>query len=182
MTLPNGNQGHTQKRWIAYAMVLFATTLYGIVVAGFVNTSFSTLERRFNFSSTVIGVISGSSYVGLLLVGLPVSILAEERGAPKLRFLAGGLIFIGLGSLLYGLPHFIISPVVRQVGPKIDNICADQLNASASQSEETAFPFEVLFILGNTLHGIGAAPFYPVGYTYLSESILTFFSIRTCHN
>ena len=168
MDSSNATRTFFTKRWIAYGLILFTTAVYGIVVTGFVNTSFGTLERRFGFASTTIGIISGSSYFGNLVCSLPISLVAQEKGAPKLRLLSLGLVFIGLGSAFYSLPHYIASPVERPIGPIEENVC--QSKHSETSTEPNTFPYEAFFIVGNFLHGVGSAPFYPVGYTYLSES------------
>jgi organic anion transporter 4A len=154
------------KRWIAYALVIFSTVLNGIVATGFVNTSFGTLERRFGFSSTTLGVISGVAYLGTLAFTLPFSLMAQEKGAPKLRLIAIGLFFIGLGSVFYSLPHFIAGPVERLSHPTEENLCQSN---QQSASLQVSFPYEAFFIVGNLFLGIGSAPFFPVGYTYLRE-------------
>jgi hypothetical protein len=45
----------------------------GMVVNGFVNAVISTLERRFDLTSTMTGVIAGSYDIGSMLTVIPIT-------------------------------------------------------------------------------------------------------------
>ena len=157
-----------QRRWLKYGIIFFGTILYGAVVTGLVNTSFASLENKFGFSSKTTGIISGASRAGLLLFGLPVAIMAQEKGVLRMRLIAAGLACIGLGSFLYGLPHFLVEPIEPR-----ESLENDACNSSPKCKPDIShpFPYEALFILGNFLHGVGTAPFLPLGYSIMSEII-----------
>ena len=47
-----------------------------MVTTGFVNSSLTTIEHKFNLSSTILGLIAGSANLGALITILPISFLA----------------------------------------------------------------------------------------------------------
>ena len=140
---------------------------------GFVNASLSTLERRFGHSSTTTGTISGASNLGSLLTVIPMSYFGGRRGINKLRFFSLNLFIVGLGSTLFALPHFLSNPVARKLtipSAEESGVCIDDISKFAkddiARSEDTT-DYTPFFVIGNLLHGAGAACFYPVGAIFL---------------
>jgi len=89
---------------------------------------------------------------------------------------------MGVGSLICALPHFIIAPydpwgatglnesdvgqcTHRAAGANISIAGCDNLDASLLN------PYFLIFVLGQTLHGIGATPLFSIGTAYLDENV-----------
>jgi organic anion transporter 4A len=57
----------------------------GMVVNGFVNAVISTLERRFDLTSTMTGVIAGSYDIGSMLTVIPITYFGGMVRKPFLK-------------------------------------------------------------------------------------------------
>lgn len=77
-----------------------------MVVNGFVNVVITTIERRFGLRSSQTGLVAGGYDMASFLCLVPVTYLGGRRGASKPRWLGFGVVIMGLGSLLFALPHF----------------------------------------------------------------------------
>ena len=147
----------------------------GMVVNGFVNAVISSLERRFDLSSTMTGVIAGSYDIGSLLTVIPITHFGGLAGASKPKYISTGLIFMGLGSFLFCLPHFIAGPYLSPDNPVLNisdpnsanlDLClaSDSSSGVENNLQETLDAsqrlsvYKYFFIFGQILHGIGAAP------------------------
>ncbi|CAH6791992.1 Slco4c1 [Phodopus roborovskii] len=76
----------------------------GIVVNGLVNISISTIEKRYEMKSSLTGLISSSYDISFCVLSLFVSFFGERGHKP--RWLAFASFMIGLGALVFALPHF----------------------------------------------------------------------------
>ena len=83
------------------------------------------------------------------------------------RYIAAGLIVLGLGSFLFSLPHFLSDPLDGDV--KNDIITTTCLinngtdNPMIQQTSKAVSNYFLVFIFGQILHGIGAAPILSLG-------------------
>ncbi|XP_050768816.1 solute carrier organic anion transporter family member 4C1-like [Gymnogyps californianus] len=76
----------------------------GIVVNGLINISISTIEKRYELNSSLTGLISASYDIAFCILSLFVSFFGERGHKP--RWLAFSAFMLGLGSLVFSLPHF----------------------------------------------------------------------------
>ena len=88
-----------------------AAFMQGLCINGLVNVVITSIERRFGLQSTQSGLIASSYDLGSLLVMVPVSYLGGRAGASKPRWIAAGLVVMGLGSLAWTLPHWATPPL-----------------------------------------------------------------------
>ena len=113
--------------------------------------------------------------------------LLGRRGASKPRWIGFGLLCLGLGSLVYTIPH-LATPVYRVTsesrGAGNSSLCGEaELSHSRQQDscqaggqegaerEASLSSYRYVFILGQLLHGAGAAPLITLGITFLEESV-----------
>lgn len=66
--------------------------------------SISTIEKRFDLNSSLTGLISASYDISFCVLCLFISFYGERGHKP--RWLALASFLIGLGSLVFSLPHF----------------------------------------------------------------------------
>jgi organic anion transporter 4A len=82
----------------------------GMVVNGFVNVVITTIERRFGLRSSQSGLVAGGYDIASFACLIPVTYLGGRPGASKPRWLGWGVLLMGIGSLVFTLPHFAVGP------------------------------------------------------------------------
>lgn len=94
-------------RTAGWVLVFFSTAAFiqGMVISGFVNVALPTLERRFKLRSVEAGLIVSMYNVGSLLLMIPVTFWCGNMHKPKM--MAIGTAFMGVGSLVFTVPHFV---------------------------------------------------------------------------
>ena len=153
-----------------------AAMVQGLCINGLVNVVITSIERRFGLKSTQSGIIASSYDIGSLIAMIPVSFLGGRLGASKPRWISVGLLLMGLGSLVWTLPHFTTPQYKvtgREAGEAGGGLCGGQ---QAERCDEDASPsslplYRLVFVLGQLLHGVGAAPLITLGTTFLDESV-----------
>ena len=90
------------------------------------------------------------------------------------RYIAAGLIILGTGSFIFSLPHFLSPklppPSASYIGGDADamdkNLCNNEskhTNESENELHASLAYHRCWFILGQILHGVGAAPILTLG-------------------
>ncbi|XP_037667899.1 solute carrier organic anion transporter family member 4A1 isoform X2 [Choloepus didactylus] len=145
-----------------------ASFLQGMTVNGLVNTVITSVERRFDLHSYQSGLIASSYDIAACLCLTFVSYFGGSGHKP--RWLGCGVLLMGVGSLVFAVPHFAAGhhdvAVPQDTGTCRGNrstICADSASGLAS--------YQLVFMLGQFLHGFGATPLYTLGVTYLDENV-----------
>uniref|UniRef100_A0A3Q0T7K0 Solute carrier organic anion transporter family member n=1 Tax=Amphilophus citrinellus TaxID=61819 RepID=A0A3Q0T7K0_AMPCI len=162
------------------AFVFFAKAFGG----GYMKSSITQIERRFDIPSSLIGVIDGSFEMGNLLVIAFVSYFGAKLHRPRL--IGIGCVIMAAGSFLVAMPHFFQGPYKYEtsVSHKADVNSTESImpclsNHSVTESsvphplaacEKTAgSPMWIYVFLGNMLRGIGETPIMPLGISYLDD-------------
>ncbi|KAM6109629.1 LOW QUALITY PROTEIN: solute carrier organic anion transporter family member 4C1-like [Phoenicopterus ruber ruber] len=144
----------------------------GIVVNGLINISISTIEKRYELNSSLTGLISASYDIAFCVLSLFVSFFGERGHKP--RWLAFSAFMLGLGSLIFSLPHF--SSGKYHYGAKLEDTCqisgTSSANFTCSASTKSSLPnYLYVFILGQLLLGIGGTPLYTLGTAFIDDSV-----------
>ncbi|XP_010614109.1 solute carrier organic anion transporter family member 1C1 isoform X3 [Fukomys damarensis] len=165
------------------SFVYFAKAL----AEGYLKSTITQIERRFDIPSSLVGVIDGSFEIGNLLVITFVSYFGAKLHRPKI--IGAGCLIMGVGTLLIAMPQFFMeqykyekylpfsnstlsfSPcllepssqlpisVMEKSQPQISDECA--VDASSSMW--------IYVFLGNLLRGLGETPIQPLGIAYLDD-------------
>ncbi|XP_040498138.1 solute carrier organic anion transporter family member 1C1 isoform X2 [Ursus maritimus] len=167
----------------ALSFVYFAKAL----AEGYLKSTITQIERRFDIPSSLVGVIDGSFEIGNLLVITFVSYFGAKLHRPKI--IGTGCLIMGVGTLLIAMPQFFmqqyryekyspfsnstlsLSPcslesdnqLPRSVIEKSQSKRNDECEMDASSS------MWVYVFLGNLLRGIGETPIQPLGIAYLDD-------------
>ncbi|XP_051875899.1 solute carrier organic anion transporter family member 4C1-like isoform X2 [Pristis pectinata] len=144
----------------------------GALVNGLVNVNISTIEKRYNLTSFFTGLISVGYDISFTTLSLVISYYGQKGHKP--RWLAFSAFMLGLGSLVYSLPHF--SSGLYNYGSEMRDICVPSNGNSTTQACNTSTAakdtsFFLLFFLGQLLHGVGGTPLYTLGTAYLDDSV-----------
>ncbi|XP_078576841.1 uncharacterized protein LOC144862330 [Branchiostoma floridae x Branchiostoma japonicum] len=151
-------------------------SLFGFVqsmlVNGYVNSSITSIEKRFQLSSYNAGIVAACYDIAYVVLALVVSYHAGQ-GNSKPKWLAFGSFALGTGAMLFSIPHFASGPYVY--GSGTTDMCDVTGNATSgtdcTAEGSTLSYFLGVFILAQLLHGLGATPLYTVGPAYLDENV-----------
>lgn len=159
--------------------------LQGLIVNGLINVSISTIERRFGLRSRQMGLVASGYDLASFACLVPVTYYGGRRGASKPRFIAIGLIVMGMGSLVFLLPNFLVGNYRATIAEA--NVCettglpfnsnssqsmtACELNAMGEGQSENLTWTVWLFLAAQLLHGAGASPLFTLGVTYIDENV-----------
>ncbi|XP_035875165.1 solute carrier organic anion transporter family member 1B3-like isoform X2 [Phyllostomus discolor] len=166
----------------ALSLSFIAKAMGGIIM----KSSITQIERRFDLSSSVVGIIDGSFEIGNLLVILFVSYFGSKLHRP--RIIGIGCLIMGIGSIVTALPHFFmghyrysketyINPSENSTS-SLSTCLANQsvlLNKTSPEIEKKGLGKEsetyvwLLVLMGNLLRGIGETPIQPLGIAYLDD-------------
>ncbi|CAG0890478.1 unnamed protein product [Darwinula stevensoni] len=176
----------------------------GMAVNGLVNVVISTLERRFQLSSKESGLIASFYDIGYFFCAIPITYYGGTKyqyyackklhcyhqfflgrpGASKPRYLALGILLLGLGSLIWTLPHFLTeqytgngeeSDVRFGCIPLQPSVCLrkEDINGTMALThmgrDDRLANFRFVFFFAQFMIGCGATPLYTLGVTFLDE-------------
>jgi len=124
-------------RWFL-VFVCMGTFIESMVVNGLLGVNISTIERRFALSSSQTAWIAASYEIS----GVPVLLIIGYLGLALHRpvWIGGGLVTLGIGFVIYSIPHFA-APLYRyaDTGESI-NLCAKTAwngsNSAGSSNDE----------------------------------------------
>ncbi|XP_076578512.1 solute carrier organic anion transporter family member 1C1 [Chaetodon auriga] len=169
---------------VALSFACFSKALTGT----YMKSSITQIERRFDLSSTHIGLIDGSFEMGNLLFLAVVSHFGAKLHRPRL--IAVGCFLMAVGAFLTGLTHFFMGrykydTVIQVVQNDSMNIaaCVDSLKTedipeiqiepsledNRACVRESGSNMWIYVFLGNALRGIGETPVTPLGISYIDD-------------
>uniref|UniRef100_A0A8C5R4J5 Solute carrier organic anion transporter family member n=1 Tax=Leptobrachium leishanense TaxID=445787 RepID=A0A8C5R4J5_9ANUR len=150
-----------------------ASFLQGMVVNGFINTVITSIERRFDLHSYQSGLIASSYDIAACMCLTFVSYFGGNGHKP--RWLGWGVLVMGIGSLVFALPHFTSTEYEVDLSEDTGGCPSNQTQQFAESTSSLSY-YRYIFMLGQFLHGIGATPLYTLGVTYLDENVKSSYS------
>ncbi|XP_040201388.1 solute carrier organic anion transporter family member 1B3-like [Rana temporaria] len=161
----------------ALSFTYFAKAFSG----SYMKSSITQIERRFDLSSSTVGMVDGSFEIGNLLVIPIVSYFGAKLHRP--RIIAAGCLLMSLGSFLTVMPHFFIglykyesarahpASSLSNITGSVSPCMANQMPLSPPDMDcgkETNYMW-VYILIGNMLRGIGETPITPLGISYIDD-------------
>ncbi|XP_018424986.1 PREDICTED: solute carrier organic anion transporter family member 4C1 [Nanorana parkeri] len=155
-------------------MYSLLAVLQGTAVNGLVNVVISTIEKRYDLNSSLTGLVSASYDISFCVLSLFVSFYGQRGHKP--RWLAFSAFMIGLGSIVFSLPHFTTSRY--QYGNRHNDFCETSGNNSTGldctgKKGSSLSNYLYVFILGQLLMGVGGTPLYTLGTAFFDDSLPT---------
>ncbi|CAK8679887.1 solute carrier organic anion transporter family member 4A1-like [Clavelina lepadiformis] len=150
----------------ALGFLCLASLGQGFVTSGLLSVVISTLEKRFHLQSTETGFIASSYDIASFLSVLFITYIGGRGHKPL--WIGWGIFLLGLGSLVFTLPHFLAP--TYSFGVVEHNVC----NATTSNTECTVSGLRYymsFFIIAQLLHGAGGTTLFSLGVTYLDENV-----------
>lgn len=150
------------------------------VSTGYLNSVITTIEKRFEIGSSVSGMIAASYELGSLVSVIFVSYLGSNRHIPK--WIGIGVLLMGIGSLLFALPHVIAPKYTMQSGMSDnmtdENICKGSNKQAMFSNIEKCIDensgnwiYVLLLIVAQILIGTGGTPILTLGITYVDNHV-----------
>uniref|UniRef100_A0A4W5NS18 Solute carrier organic anion transporter family member n=1 Tax=Hucho hucho TaxID=62062 RepID=A0A4W5NS18_9TELE len=169
---------------VALSFAYFSKALSGT----YMKSAITQIERRFDLSSSLIGIIDGSFEMGNLLFLAVVSHFGAKLHRPRL--IAVGCFLMAVGSFLTGLPHFFMGrytfdtviqgsmndsvsltpclDLLKQTDvPEIQRETSSDMNTDCVR--DSSSHMWIYVFLGNALRGIGETPVTPLGISYIDD-------------
>jgi len=138
-------------------------------IIGLVPSVLSSLETRYEFSSIQLGMISSTfEFTGVVTV-IFISYFATKSHKP--RWLGAGAFFLGIGALLFASPQFITG--TYDIGKNANlslEACRDK-NDFSPDCDDKSDHIYFMFIFAMILIGIGGAPVFTVGTSFIDDII-----------
>lgn len=99
----------------------------------------TTIEKRFGLRSSQTGLVASGYDIASFFVLVPVTYFGGRSNASKPRFIGIGMIVMGLGSLVFSLPHFLVGSY-RATSVEA-NVCLTESNANTVSTFGFFFSF-----------------------------------------
>lgn len=108
----------------------------GLVVNGCINVVITTIERRFGLRSSQTGLVASGYDIASFLCLVPVTYFGGRTGASKPRWLGWGVVVMGLGSLTFAVPHFLVGSY--RASGALSSVCsaADSVGGNGTGSHQ----------------------------------------------
>lgn len=161
--------------------ICWAGGFQSFLINGLLNVCVSTIERRYELTSTDSGMIIGCYDIASFLTVLPVSYLGGRKGACKPRWVGYGVLLLGIGSFVFATPHLASGLYQASVKQQVVGTCSlsPSVNASCSTGDQlTALndgislqKFKYVFLMAQLIMGAGGAPLYTLGTAFIDENV-----------
>uniref|UniRef100_A0A4W5NMG8 Solute carrier organic anion transporter family member n=1 Tax=Hucho hucho TaxID=62062 RepID=A0A4W5NMG8_9TELE len=165
---------------VALSFAYFSKALSGT----YMKSAITQIERRFDLSSSLIGIIDGSFEMGNLLFLAVVSHFGAKLHRPRL--IAVGCFLMAVGSFLTGLPHFFMGRETSSPGTMVQRTSCTVYTSSLIKEvycapvclcmipsvdcvRDSSSHMWIYVFLGNALRGIGETPVTPLGISYIDD-------------
>lgn len=96
----------------------------GLLVNGCINVVITTIEKRFSLRSSQTGLVASGYDIASFACLVPVTYFGGRAGASKPRWIGIGIALMGLGSLVFALPHILVGPY-RATNAE-SNVCSSE--------------------------------------------------------
>uniref|UniRef100_A0A8D2JR82 Solute carrier organic anion transporter family member n=1 Tax=Sciurus vulgaris TaxID=55149 RepID=A0A8D2JR82_SCIVU len=134
-------------------------------------SSITQIEKRFDISSSVAGVIDGGFEIGNLLVIVFVSYYGSKLHRPKI--IGIGTFIMGAGSIMTALPHFFMGyykySTEAIINPSENSTLTLKPSLVYLGCEKESSYMWIYVLMGNMLRGIGETPIMPLGISYIDD-------------
>ncbi|KAM3967710.1 organic anion transporting polypeptide 30B isoform 1-T2 [Aphomia sociella] len=171
----------------------FLVTLQQALSSGYINSVITTIEKRFEIPSSLSGLIASSYEIGNVITVIFVSYLGSRRHIPV--WIAVGAVIMGIGSLVFVLPHFIaeVNSETLMNNKSDDNICrlpraldqdmgglgrlsqglppSNLRPDNCIKSTPSTFMPVMVFVVAQLLLGCGGSPLLTLGTTYVDDHV-----------
>ncbi|XP_033124920.1 solute carrier organic anion transporter family member 5A1-like isoform X2 [Anneissia japonica] len=189
----------TAKTFVLFMCLL--TLVESMMLVGYTSSVLTSIERRFQIKSAEAGLIVSAYEVGNFLVVAFVSYLGGRPGSHRPKWVGFGAFIMSVAALIFTLPHLIGEAYIpgrvnseneTDVSICIRNTTSTTASRQAEQSDNPILDTDVrdvtvyydcmegggnasdylfFFVIAQLLLGMGAAPMFTLGVTYVDDNI-----------
>lgn len=142
-----------------------------IIIMGLLPIVQMSLTVRFNLSEKDMNVLMIVQGISAIISVIVVGYLGSFHH--KIRWITAGMVLTGLGSILFAIPHFIISnyePLdLPPIALKSFGLCT--LSGFPCEKKAIKGSYMALFVIGQILIGAGVGPLYSLVPAYIDENV-----------
>ncbi|XP_060078688.1 solute carrier organic anion transporter family member 4A1-like [Ylistrum balloti] len=165
---PRMCQKFRTPRWLLFCLC-WVSFIQGMIVGGFTSVIISSVERRFQLSSTESGLISSFYDIASVLCLMPVSYFGGM--GVKSRYLGVGMLTIGIGTILFCLPHFTTDNY--KMGTDDSSMLCTTSGGTLVEcgTSGSLSYYKYMFYVSMFIMGAGGSPLFTLGPTFLDDSV-----------
>ncbi|XP_071114023.1 solute carrier organic anion transporter family member 5A1-like [Haliotis cracherodii] len=168
------------KLFVFFMCVLL--TIATSLSTGYLNSVITTIEKRFEIGSSISGLIAASYEFGSLVAVIFVSYLGGRRHIPK--WIGFGIIFMGIGALLFAMPHIIGPKYTVHNGYDVSNktdvsICkrpeankGGYFSTDCIDENSGNWMYVLILVVAQIFIGTGGTPILTLGTTYVDNHVV----------
>eukprot|EP00731_Ephydatia_muelleri_P010246 Em0005g832a len=164
---PKCLQVFATKKFFTFILCVYCL-IEGAVTTGFIAVVITSLEKRYQLSSTASSVFFSIFEVAVIVSVVFVTHFGGKGHKP--RWLGAGIIVQAAGCLVFALPAFVLGPY--KTGQSIDTrseLCgSEHFSKSCTEGNSIAY---FMFILGFFLIGVGATPLFTLGTSFVDDIV-----------
>ena len=167
---------------VTYLICISAIVLVqSMLVSGYTGSIITTIEKRYNLWSRDTGFVMSSYDIMSMVAVIVISYYGDQYNRAK--WIGRGIIVMSLGAVLFALPHFVggrytVDAAYNETEMDV-NLCNSTKNrniqqkmSECSNSEHTPQSWMLaIFVIAQMIIGLGAAPVYTLGPTYLYDNV-----------
>eukprot|EP01147_Barroeca_monosierra_P005851 gene5851-9050_t len=149
-----------------------------MIISGLFPISVTSISRQFGYSNTAIGIIPAIYDAVLAIAAVFITHLGHRAHRPRWCSYAGAI--FATGAIVLALPGFTFKPTLKSPSSSsasqlLQYICWPHPRSDACDAVKTDYSlgplFYVVFLIGELLLGLGAAPIYNIGVSFMDDNV-----------
>lgn len=150
-------------------LICVCTFGQGMVSIGMISTFLTTLEKRYEFKSTQVALLTTFADITAAIFCWSICYYGHRH---RPRAIAFGFITLIFGIVITTVPQFISPPYVVGVERVTDACLARNTTAENSECQQRIDNriYLFIFIIGRSIMALGPVPLYALGFAHIDET------------
>lgn len=140
-----------------------------MIVSGLVPVIISSIERRYNLSSTESGfIVSWFDIVNAIVV---IFITHYGHNSHKPRWLAGSMLVLSVGCFIFAMPQLLSGHYTPLFAITGSEVCPVPISGGVVTCASSQKIYYLFFLLAQSFIAFASAPLYTLGITFLDDNV-----------